>query len=68
MRDPAKGTNIPGIINRAKNVDAAGTVIAPEYYSYVDSFFTLIQNLEATAKWTTDYASIILNTDPRLDL
>ena len=66
MGDPAKGTNIPGIINRAKNADAAGTVLALEYYSYVDSFFTLIQSLEATAKGATDYASIILNTDPRL--
>ena len=66
MGDPAKGTHIPGIINRAKNANAAGTVLASESYSYVDPSCTLINTLEATAKKARNYASIILNTDPRL--
>ena len=45
MGDPAKGTNVPGIINGAKNADAAGTVLASESSSYFDSFFTLIESL-----------------------
>lgn len=45
MGDPAKGTNIPGIINGAKNADPAGTVLASESSSYFDSFFTIIESL-----------------------